>query len=355
MSALVVAVPAGAISDRVDRRLLFVRLSFLTAVVLAVATALVASGTAGVAMVALCAAVLGGLLAMVSPAVQAMVPALVPRERLMSGVALQLMSMNVAMMLGVVAGGAAITIAGDAGGLGLLAVLEALAALLMITVRVPASVTSPAAPSGGAAPRPRSRLRADIIEGLRWAAGHEPVRSLLGVVLVIGFMWSGVQLLLPDLARDELGQDALGAGILFAPLGLGMIVTTVALGSRAAIERRGRLLAIVFTASAGPLVMLIGLSRSYPLTLALMAVWGIGGGIVMTMQRTMLQEHTPDHMMGRAMGVNTLGMLGSFPIAAAVASGLTALWGTGAGLVGMGLATTVLAALITMRRPLLDA
>ena len=347
VSALVVAVPAGAISDRVDRRLLFVRLSFLTAVVLAMATALVASGVAGVAIVALCAAVLGGLLAMVSPAVQAMVPALVPRERLMSGVALQLMSMNVAMMLGVVAGGAAITIAGDAGGLGLLAVLEALAAFLMIGVRVPVSAPAPA---GG-----RPRLRVDIAEGLRWAVAHEPVRSLLGVVLVIGFMWSGVQLLLPDLARDELGQEALGAGVLFAPLGLGMIVTTVALGSRAAIERRGRLLALVFTANAGPLVVLIGLSRSYGLTLALMAVWGIGGGVVMTMQRTMLQEHTPDHMMGRAMGVNTLGMLGSFPLAALVASGLTAVGGTGTALVGMGLATAVLAALITLRRPLLDA
>ena len=114
MSALVVSVPAGAVSDRADRRLLFIRLSAVTTVVLLSATALVATDNAGIAVVALHAALLGGLLAFVSPAVQAMVPALVPRELLMNGVALQLITMNVAMMLGAVAGGAASAVFGDA-------------------------------------------------------------------------------------------------------------------------------------------------------------------------------------------------------------------------------------------------
>ena len=347
VSALAMAVPAGAISDRVDRKALFVRVSACTTVVLVSATVLVAADVASVALVALHAAVLGGLLAAVSPAVQAMVPALVPRERLMNGVALQLISMNVAMMMGALAGGAAIALGGDAGGLALLAVLEGLATVLMLAVRLPATV-----PVDGVE---RPRLRSDIGEGLRWAAGHEPVRSLLGVMLVVGFMWSGVQLLLPDLAREELGKGAFAASVLFVPLGLGMLTTSLALASRQAIRRRGRLLAIVFTANAGPLVALIGLSRSYGLTLALMAIWGIGGGVVMTLQRTLLQEHTPDRLMGRSMGLNTLGMLGSFPLAAAVASGLTAVAGTGPALVVMGVATAVLAALMTMRRPVLEA
>jgi len=347
VSALMVAVPAGAISDRVDRRSLFVRLSAVTTAVLVSATVLVATDRAGVAMVALHAAALGALLAAVSPAVQAMVPALVPRERLMNGVALQLISMNVAMMMGALAGGAAIAIAGDAGGLGLLAILEGLATVLMLAVRLPES-PQPAATE-------RTRLRADISEGLRWAVAHEPVRSLLGVMLVVGFIWSGVQLLLPDLAREELGTGAFAASVLFAPLGLGMLTTSLALANRAAVARRGRLLAIVFTVNAGPLVALIGLSRSYAFTLALMAVWGVGGGIVMTMQRTLLQEHTPDRLMGRAMGLNTLGMLGSFPLAAAVASGLTAVVGTGPALVAMGLATAAMAAAMTLRRPILTA
>lgn len=116
LSGLFVAIPAGAWSDRVDRRVLFVRLSGLTAVVLVSATVVVATDAANVALLAAHALVLGGLLAAVAPGVQAMVPALVPPERLMNGVALQMISMNVAMMLGAVAGGAATAVAGNAAG-----------------------------------------------------------------------------------------------------------------------------------------------------------------------------------------------------------------------------------------------
>jgi MFS family permease len=345
VSALVVAVPAGAISDRVDRRLLFIRLSMVTTLVLASATALVATDRASVAVVAVHAALLGGLLAAVSPAVQAMVPALVPRELLMNGVALQLITMQVALMMGAVAGGAAIALAGNAGGLGLLTVVEGVAVLLMLRVTLPVRVAEPGRP----------RLVADIGEGIRWAARLEPVRSLLLVMLTIGFMWGGVQLLLPDLAKDELGTGAFATSVLFAPLGVGMLVTSLALANRRVVRRRGRLLALAFTLNAGPMVVAMGVSRSYALTLVLMAVWGVGGGIVMTLQRTLLQEDTPERMMGRAMGLNTLGMLGSFPLAAAVAAALTGVTGTGTALVGMGLATTAIAALVTLRRPILHA
>jgi MFS family permease len=344
-SALLVAAPAGAISDRVDRRLLFMRVSTVTTVVLVLATLAVGTGVAGVALIALIGLLLGGLLAAVSPAVQAMVPDLVPPERLMNGVALQFISMNVAMMLGAIAGGAAIAVAGNAGGLGLLAVLKALSVLLMAGVRLPPRARSATG----------SRLRADIGDGFRWALGHEPARSLLGVMLTIGVMWGATQLLLPDLARSELGQGAFGASMLFAPLGLGMVTTSLFLANREQLARRGRLLAIVFTLNAGPLVVLIGTSRSYALTFGMMAVWGVGGGIVMTLQRTLLQERTPPEMMGRVMGLNTLAMLGAFPLAAAMSSALTAAMGTGAALATMGGATVVAAAALTFRRVVRDA
>jgi MFS family permease len=345
IAGLVVAVPAGAWSDRLERRTLFVRLSAATAVVLASATAVVATGVGGVALLGAHAAVLGGLLAAVAPGVQAMVPALVPSERLMNGVALQMMSMNVAMMLGAVAGGAAIALAGNAGGLGLLTACAAAAAVLM------AGVSTPVRP-----PAERSeRLRTEMAEGVRWALGREPMRSLLAIMMVIGFLWCGVQLLLPDLAKAELGAGAFAASALFAPLGLGMITMSLFLANRSSVANRGRLLAGAVTCNLGPLVVALALSRSYVLTLALMAVWGVGGGIVMTMQRTLLQEGTPDALMGRVMGLNTLGILGSFPLAAAVAALLTAATSTTTALVTMGVVTTVGAGLVSLRRPVRTA
>jgi MFS family permease len=351
VSSLLVAIPAGALSDRVDRKTLYVRVASVAAVAMGSLAALVAVDRANVALVAVHAGILGLLLTAVGPAMQAMIPSLVPRERLMNGVALQTMSMNVSLMTGALAGGAAIAVGGAAGGLALLAVLQVASVLAMVTVRFP---TVDAADVGVSAPA-TTRLSADIGEGLRWASSHEPVRSLLAIILLIGFTWSGVQLLLPDLARDELGQGALTASLLFAPLGLGSLVTALVLASRGTVERRGRLLAVVCMVNLGPMVVLIGLSRSYLLTLALMAAWGVGGGIVMTLQRTLLQEHTPDRLMGRAMGLNTLGMLGAFPLAAGAAAALTAVVSTGVSLALMGATTAVIAVIVTMRRPVLSA
>ena len=340
VAGLAVAVPAGAINDRFDRRRLFVRLSAVTAAVLGSATVLVALDVASVPVVAVHALLLGGLLAAASPGAQAMVPALVPADRLMNGVALQMISMNVAMMLGAIVGGAAIALAGNAGGLGLLAVVEIAAAVLMARVDLPPNAVIGAT----------TRLRADIGEGMRWALGREPTRSLLAIMALIGFMWGSVTLLLPEYAKEDLGAGVFASSALFAPLGVGMIATSLRLANRTSIVGRGRLLAVAFSLGSGPLVVAMGVSGHYVLVLALMALWGVGGGIVMTMQRTLLQQDIPDALMGRVMGLNTLAMLGAFPLSAVAVAALTAVVPTGGALVVLGLVTTVLAVTISSRR-----
>ena len=339
LAGLAVSVPAGAVNDRFDRRLLFIRLSAATAVVLGSAAALVALDLATVAVVAGHAVLLGGLLAAASPGAQAMVPALVPPDRLMNGVALQMISMNVAMMMGALVGGAAIALAGNAGGLALLAVVEAAAAILMARVEIPTNAVVAT-----------TRLRADIGEGMRWALRREPTRSLLAIMALIGFMWGGVTLLLPEYAKEDLGAGVFATSALFAPLGVGMIVTSLRLANRTSLTGRGRLLSTAFSVCSGPLVVVLGVSGSYVFSLLLMALWGIGGGIVMTIQRTLLQEDIPDTMMGRVMGLNTLAMLGAFPLAAGAAAALTAFVSTGAALVAFGCVTTVLAVALSSRR-----
>ena len=338
LAGLAVSVPAGAVNDRFDRRLLFIRLSAVTAVVLGSAATLVALDVASVAIVAIHAVLLGGLLAAASPGAQAMVPALVPPDRLMNGVALQMISMNVAMMLGALVGGAAIALAGTFGGLAMLAVVEAAAALLMSRVEVPPNAVTAT-----------TRLRADIVEGMRWALRREPTRSLLAIMALIGFMWGGVTLLLPEYAKEDLGAGVFASSALFAPLGVGMIATSLRLANRTSITGRGRLLSIAFSVCSGPLVVVLGVSGSYVLSMVLMALWGIGGGIVMTIQRTLLQEDIPDTMMGRVMGLNTLAMLGAFPLSAGAAAALTAFVSTGAALVAFGCFTTVLAIALSSR------
>lgn len=341
---LLVAVPAGAISDRIDRKGLFVRLSAVTTVVLAITTVFVATDVMTVGGVAIAALVLGALLAGVSPAVQAMVPALVPPDRLMNGVALQMISFNVATMLGALAGGLAIQLAGNAGGLGALVVIELLAVILMH--RVPdlprPSTNDPATPR-------TTSLRTEMREGLDWSMSRPRTRAMLTIMLLIGFIWGAVTILLPDIAKNELGAEAFAASALFAPMGLGMIMMSLRLASAGGIERRGRLLAGALVAVLGPAVVLAALSPWYAVTLLAMGIWGMGGGIVMTMQRTILQEEIPDALMGRVMGLNTVGLLGSFPLAAAVSAALTSVVAASTALAVMAGTVTVLAIALTSR------
>ena len=335
---LFITIPAGVWSDRLDRRRLIVRVQLATSAVLVVTAVVAWSDLMSVPLAALLAAALGGLLASVAPALQALVPSLVPAERLMTGVALQGMGQNAALLFGAVVGGATIALAGVGGAFAVLAGLQALAAIAMSGVHVtarPAMV--------------RRGMRGDIGEGLRFVLRTEPMRSLLAIGLLAGFVWGVVSVLLPEVAKDELGLGALGASLLFTSLGVGLLVTSMFLASRHHIARPGLMIAIALSLGLGACVVVMGASRSYALTLFVMLVWGVGGGTSMTLQRGLLQRQTPDELMGRVMGVNALAMLGSFPLAAGFASAVSSAVGAADALVFTGAVAMVLAVLLGWR------
>ena len=338
LPGLFITIPAGVWSDRHDRRRLIVGVQLAAGAVLVLTAVATWADVMSVPLAALLAAVLGGLLAAAAPALQALVAALVPPERLMTGVALQGMAANLALLFGAVVGGGTIALAGIGGAFAVLAVLQVLAAVAMSRVHLVARSTGP-----------RRGMRGDIGEGIRFVIGTEPLRSLLGVGMLAGFMWGIVSVLLPEVARDVLGLDAFRASLLFASLGIGLMATSMLLASRQHIARPGLLIAIALSSGLGACVVVMGLSRSYALTLAVMLVWGIGGGTSMTLQRGLLQRQTPDELMGRVMGVNALTMIGSFPLAAGVASGLSSAMGPADALVVTGVVAMVGAVVLGWR------
>ena len=338
LPGLFITIPAGVWSDRHDRRRLIVGVQLAAGAVLVLTAVATWADVMSVPLAALLAAVLGGLLAAAAPALQALVAALVPPERLMTGVALQGMAANLALLFGAVVGGGTIALAGIGGAFAVLAVLQVLAAVAMSRVHLVARSTGP-----------RRGMRGDIGEGIRFVIGTEPLRSLLGVGMLAGFMWGIVSVLLPEVARDVLGLEAFRASLLFASLGIGLMATSMLLASRQHIARPGLLIAIALSSGLGACVVVMGLSRSYALTLAVMLVWGIGGGTSMTLQRGLLQRQTPDELMGRVMGVNALTMIGSFPLAAGVASGLSSAMGPADALVVTGVVAMVGAVVLGWR------
>ncbi|HSL58500.1 MAG TPA: MFS transporter [Acidimicrobiales bacterium] len=343
--ALVVSLPAGALSDRVDRIRLVVVGDVVTAVALAALAVTVWTDVATPAIVAVVAAVVGTSFGMISPALQAVVPALVPAHRLMTGVGLQGMGMNIAMLTGSVLGGGAIALAGTGGALALLATIAAIAAVGLAGVRLPERAVVAV----------RRRVVADIADGVRFAVGREPLRSMLLVGFVASGSWGVVQLLLPDVVKSDLGQGAFTTSLMFGALGAGMLVTTVTLANRDSLARRGWWIAVPFSGFSGTMVVLMGWSSIYAITLAAMLWWGLSGGVVMTLQRTVLQESTPDEYMGRVMGANALAMTGSYPVAAGAAALAASAFGGAGAMMVLGAVVTVAAAAVTWRPAVLRA
>ena len=344
LPGLVLMVPAGVWSDRLDRRRLIVRAQLAATAVLAAAAAVTWAGVMSVPLAAVFAVASGAALALSAPALQALVPSLVPPHRLMTGVALQGMGLNAALLFGAVAAGGAIAVAGVGGAFAVLGVLQAVAAVAMGRVRLPDREQAP-----------RRGMRGDIGEGLRFAFGHEPLRSLLAIGLLAGFTWGIVSILLPEVAKDDLGVGAFQTSLLFSALGVTLFGTSMVLASRDHIRRPGLLVAYAVSTLLGGGVLVMGLSRSYALTLAVMFAWGVGGGITLTVQRGLLQRHTPDELMGRIMGLSSLALIGSFPLAAAAASVLSSALGPADALVAVGIGAIAVAVLLGWRRDIRTA
>lgn len=328
--AFFVAIPAGVWADQYDRRRMVMMTNLAGAAVMAVVAILVLAGWMNFG-VALALALLAGLAgATTQPALMSIVPMIVPRERLMNGIVLRTMGMNLAQVFGAGLAGALVAVAGFEGAFFAQAGFLVLAVLAMIGVGLGAAPPAPAE---------RPRMRTQAMEGLRYVSNDQALRGLVVISVVAGlFMLGPVFVLVPEIARTKLEVGSSLNGLLMTFTGAGMFFMSLYLGSRRSLTRKGRWFLLNFLV-AGPIVAAIGLSPVYPLTAFFMFLWGIGGGIFVNMNQTLVQMNTPDAMMGRVMSILALSMAGIMPLGSLLA-------GLGAEVIGpdwyMALSGTVL-------------
>ncbi len=341
LPAMLLSLPAGVWGDRADRWRLIVGGTVAAGLLLLATGAMIALGWAGLGTAIVMSGLVGTAHAVFTPAQQAVAPMLVPRGRLTTAVALQTVGMQVAMFAGALATGAAIRELGTASAFVALAAVTLLSATVMRAVRIP--------PVRGAAPA-GSSVAADARAGLAFVFHNEPLRSLVVAGVLIGALWGVVQINLPAISKELMDKGAFASSALLAAFAPGMLVSTLWLAAQKELRRRGLLFAIAVGVGLGAGALLIGLSRSYPLTLAIMLVWGLCGGVAMTTQRSLLQSITPDAMMGRVMGIWTLAMVGAFPLSAALSAALAPSLGSDGSVVAVALAVLVLAPVVVFRR-----
>jgi MFS family permease len=342
--AFVVVLPAGAWSDRLDRRLLLLGSQLGALVVTALTAVLVTIDRINLPITVALGTALGATLAFGQPVRSAVLPTLVPRERLMNAIVLTTIGINVSMIVGPAIGGAAIALWGLGGAFTVQAVIYVLGLGVLLLLRLPERAVAVE----------RRRLRVEIVEGLSFVGRHREIRALFLLLATTGLLMLGpYQALMPKIARDQLGSDAFEASLLFAVLGIGMGFTSLVLARTRDLAHKGAWFAGGLV--AGGLIQVgLGLSPVYLLTAVLMFLWGVGGGLFMNLNQTLIQTHTPDAVMGRVMALHTLAMVGLAPMGALAGGFLAGAIGAPAtvAVAGLGISATaaaVLARVSTLR------
>jgi predicted MFS family arabinose efflux permease len=301
---LVVALPAGVYVDRLDRRTLLVAANVLRGAAVVALAASIHAGVASLVVLYAVMAVVGVLESAADGAAVAVLPSIVPADRLDRANARITGTQLVAdEFVGPPLGGALFALAAAVpvyatGGLWVAAGAVALA--------LPRRVY-PVHPAGDA---PRPSVVREAAEGVRWLARHRVVGSLalIGGLASVGYMLPFAVLVL--FARDRLGLDAAGYGVLLAASALGGLAgSAIAAPLRARLGSRWTIAAALTLGAAS----LAGLAVTRDpivagILLALYILHAVVWGICATSLR---QRLVPADLLGRVGAAGrVLGLLG---------------------------------------------
>ena len=316
---------SGWTADRLDRRHVaraVILLELVCALILLGATW---SGIISLPILFGVAALLGVARAFAGPALGAMAPNLVPRDILPNAIALSSTAWQTGAIVGPALGGILYDVTAHLP-YALSAGLFAFSAACLFTI----------GPLPRTALKPGSPFR-QMADGLAYVRRN---RLVLGAITLDLFavLLGGATAMLPLYARDILHVGADGLGPLRAAPAAGATLTAIFFSVRPLKTDVGvKMLTAVVVFGAATAVF--GISRSYFLSLAMLALLGAADMFSVYIRQSLIQLHTPDEMRGRVAAASTLAISASNelgetrsgfaaallgPVAATVAGGIAA-------------------------------
>ncbi|MBB3677085.1 MFS transporter [Modestobacter versicolor] len=299
---------AGALTDRLDRRLIVVTVDVARAVVLAVLTLAVATDRVSIVAVLAALFLLATAEVFADNSSQTLVPMLVARDDLaIANSRLQTGFITVNQLAGPPLGAALFTV-GAAWALGVQAVVIALGAVLVTRIVLPAR-----APSTG----PRRALRHDIAEGLRWAVAHPAVRTLVLTITIFNVTFGAAWSVLVLYATERLGLGEVGFGLVTTVGAVGGIAGSLAYGwitRRISLSDLMRVGLVVETLTH----LALALTSSPWVALPVFFVFGAHAFIWGTTSVAVRQRAVPQELQGRVGSVNVVGVYGGLVVGSGI-------------------------------------
>ena len=305
---LLFALFAGAISDRLDRRLIVVSVDLARAGVLVLVAASIVTGTVTIAIVLAALFVIATAEVFADNASHTLLPMLVRRDDLVvANARIQAGFVTINQLAGPPLGAALFAVGMAIPFIGQ-GVLVAAGALLVSRIALPKHRREDVAPRA---------MRHEIAEGFRWTRHHAAVRTLVLTIFIFNITFGAAWSVLVLYATQRLGLGEVGFGLLTTVLAIGGLVGTVAYGwitRRVSLGNIMRIGLIIETLTH----LGLAVTTSAPVAMAIFFTFGVHAFVWTTTSVAVRQRAVPIALQGRVASVNTVGVFGGLVIGSAI-------------------------------------
>ena len=282
------------------------------------------------------------------PALASAVPLLVPRTHLTAANALVQSTTNIGLLIGPAVSGVGIAMIGAQNVLYLDAATFMVSALCLMPIRLHETLQARAGLSD------RATILQDLLVGFRFVfVQHRTVLLLMLTAALYSLGASAFVFLLPVFATQLLDASPVVLGWLWSSLGIGMLATSAWLAwiNQGDLQNRLRLISAALAVGAVA-VCTLGMLQAPVMAAALIIVFGGSTAVFTPVVWAMLQELTPEPLLGRVFTTFSTGAMASAMVGMAGFGWLADAIGPAASLVGIGvllLGTATVAATFSRR------
>ncbi len=300
------ALPAGALADLVDRRKLLIVVQTTMLLLAAVLGVLVLRHAVTPAVLLGFTLALGCCTAALSPTWQSILPKLVPRADFPPAVALHSVGINISRAIGPAIGGAIIVALGIAWPFFVNAISFVAVIWALVWWRPPPDAPLPT----GTVPRPTESYWRTIATGLAHVRSSSALKATLVRCLLFFFFGSAYWSMLPLVAREHLHGTASLYGLLVGCIGVGAVSGALLLPKlRSAIGANGVLLAGTLGTAVAIAVYALAASQFLGLVASLIA--GASWIASLSTLNVAAQLALPDWVRARGMAMFSAVLYGS--------------------------------------------
>ena len=289
---------AGAIADRLDRRVVVIVADLLRAAVVGALCAAIVTDRIGVPFVLVTMFLYGVAEVFADTTTGTLLPMLVDRSDLGIGNARLQAGFLTANQLAGPPVGAFLFAAGMVWPFVLQVVCVTLGVLLVARIATPAGPVRDATDT---------HVRRDIVDGLRWIRTHAAVRTLALTILSFNVTWGAGWSVLVLYSLDHLDMGEVGFGLLTTAAAVGGLAATASYGW---LERRVSLATLMRGCLLLEVLTHLGLALTTTgwLAIAIMVVFGAYAFVWATLAQAVRQRAVPTEFQGRVGSVYLVGL-----------------------------------------------